>query len=56
MTDFFWRCYVRAMTQPQPKFIQRLGAYDGGPVKMPRLWQIMVLPVLILLVAFVVTR
>lgn len=52
MIDFFWRCYARAMSQPQPKWIQRLEHYeDDTPVVMPKLWQVMVTPLVILALA-----
>lgn len=56
MSDFFWRCYVRAMAQPQPKWAQRLEKYNPGPVKMPSIWVVMFIPILIIAVAWLLTR
>jgi hypothetical protein len=53
--DIFWRCYVNAMLM-QPKIFERMNQRKPGPVKMPALWQVMITPVLILIVAFLLSR
>lgn len=56
MTEFFWRSYTRALSQPQPKWIERLEEYNPGPVKIPNIWQVLFIPVLIMFVAWLLTR
>jgi hypothetical protein len=49
--DFFWRVYVRAISMPESRLTQimreQADRYDA-PVKQPALWQVMILPVVIL--------
>jgi hypothetical protein len=58
VSDFFWRVYLRALSMPEPKFVRLMNEQAkqrrAEPVKIPALWQVMILPLVILTVAVLV--
>lgn len=48
--DFMWRVFIEAQSRPLPKFMVN----DDMDIPMPKFWQVMVLPVLIVVLTSLV--